>query len=136
MRAAAIVAGVVAMAFAGRGIVADAGATSPPDLARWMVGLLAAHDLVLAPVLALGAAVLWRRAPRWWGGPVTAAVALTGLLVGFSLPLVLGLGLRPDTPSALPRAYGTNLTVVVGLVWAVAAAVVAVRAGRRRRRLS
>jgi hypothetical protein len=134
VKALTILAGVALMLFAAAGAVGDGALANAPALARWVLGSALAHDVVLAPVVTAVAAVLRRWAPRWWGGPVTVALALSGIAVLVSWPLVRGYGLRPATPSALPRPYGTNLLVVLAAVWLGTAAVVTTRALRPTRR--
>ena len=58
---------------------------------------------------------------------VSAVVAL------FSYPLVRAYGLAANNPTSLPHDYATNLLVVLGVVWATAAALVVVRLRRSPR---
>ena len=62
-----------------------------------------------------------------------AALFVTGALALFSYPLVRAYGLAANNPTSLPHNYTLNLAVVLGVVWAVAAAVLVVRLRPRRR---
>jgi hypothetical protein len=124
--------GAAVMAFAARGILQDAGATNPPGLARWLIGGLLVHDLVVAPITTAVAIGLHRWAPAWWRGPVMVTLAGTAVLVLFSWPLLRGYGRRPANLSALPHDYGRTVAMLLIGGWSVTAAVVAVRAVRRR----
>ena len=45
----------------------------------------------------------------------------------FSYPLVRAYGLAANNPTSLPHNYARNLLVVLGVVWAVAAAALYLR---------
>ena len=85
------------------------------------------HDLVLAPVVLIVGWLSAKLVPTVARGPVRAALATTSMFVVFSVPLVRRWGRRPTNSSTLPLAYGRNLTIVVGIVWAIAAVVVVQR---------
>ncbi|MFG3256798.1 hypothetical protein [Streptomyces sp. NPDC048172] len=76
--------------------------------------------------LGLGALVA-RLVPGTVRAPVQAALFTTGVVLVVALPLVLGTGHDPTLPSALPRAYGWGLALVLGLVWTGALAWAALR---------
>ncbi|MFC9977969.1 hypothetical protein ACFVH6_44390 [Spirillospora sp. NPDC127200] len=83
------------------------------DWAVWVGGAVLVHDLVFAPaVLLAGAAVTHRR--------TRAALVVAGAVTLVALPMVLGLGRRPDNASILPLPYGRNLLIVLAVI-AVAA---------------
>jgi hypothetical protein len=63
---------------------------------------------------------------------VTAALVVTGVLALFSYPLVRAYGLAAHNPTSLPHNYALNLAIVLGVVWAVAAAVLVVRLRKGR----
>jgi hypothetical protein len=112
-------------------LVRHADATNPPGLARWVLGGLLVHDLLLAPVVAIALVGIqrWTRPP--WRGPVTAALATTALVVLFAFPLLRGYGRRPANPSALPRDYVVATVCIIGAIWVAAA--IAGLIGRRSR---
>ncbi len=120
------------MAYAVRGALMDSGGTNPSQLVRWVIGGALLHDLLVAPIVTGIAVLLAWRAPAWWGRPVAAAAAVTAIVVLFSWPVLRGYGRHPGNSSTLPRNYGAGLAWVLGAVWLVTAAVVVVRAVRRR----
>lgn len=128
-----LAAGWSVMAWAAWGILADHDATNPSGLARWALGGALLHDLVLAPVVLLVGAILARRLPASVRGPISGALALSGIVVLFAYPLVRGFGRHEQNSSTLPLDYTTNVVVVVGLVWLATLAVIVVRIARRRR---
>jgi MFS family permease len=120
-------------ALVGVAVVAhDVDDANPVGLVAVLAGLLVLHDAVLGPVAHRVAGRLGRRRRP---GALAAALAVSAVVVGIALPLVLGLGRRPTNSSTLPLAYGRNLLVVLAAVWGVAgvASLVAARrrAGRR-----
>ena len=128
-----LVVGWAVMAYAVWGIFIDHDATNPTGLARWVLGGALAHDLLLAPAVLLLGAVLARWLPGSVRGPITGALALSGIVVLFAFPLVRGYGRHELNPSTLPLDYGTNVAVVVGLIWIAALAIIVVRSARRNR---
>ena len=90
------------------------------------------HDMVVAPVLFVGAWLIGKVVPPVARGPVRSAAAATALYVAVAYPLVRRWGRRPTNSSTLPLDYGRNLTIVVAVVWALAAVVVVQRVGVAR----
>jgi hypothetical protein len=129
-----LVAGWAIIGYAVTGIWQDREGTNPTGLARWFVGLLAAHDLVVAPLVAIIVGLLAWRLPRRLRGPILGALALSAVLTVFAWPNVRGYGRRPLNSSALPWDYGRNLALVLAGVWVAAGAVILVRAARGRHR--
>jgi hypothetical protein len=105
----------------------------PLVVARWVIATALVHDLVLAPMVTVAALVVARFLHPPWRGPVSAALVLSALLVGFSYPLLRGFGRRESNPSILPLDYQRNVVVLLVTVWVVAAVVVGVRIVRDRR---
>ena len=121
LRRALVLLGGGAMAYAVVGVLTDRDAR-PVGHVLFLAGVLVAHDAVLMPA-AIGVGVLIGRfVPR--GIRVTARVAafVTATVLVIAVPLALGMGKRPDTPSALPLHYGRGLVVTLLLVWTVALA--------------
>jgi hypothetical protein len=116
------VAAVIGWAFITIGLVGvhrDRDATRPADLARWFVGLLLVHDLLVVPV-ALG--IAWgvgRVVPGRFVVAVRAGLAATALVVALAFPLVRGYGERASNPTLLPLPYGRNLVIAIGTIWLV-----------------
>jgi hypothetical protein len=125
--------GLLAVVHGGHGLLTAGRRVPLGSWATWFLGSALLHDLVVAPVwIGLG----WLAArvlPPPARPPVVVAAAVTGVLTVVALPFVLGYGADPGNPSFLPRAYGRDLLLVAGVVWAVAAAwaVLAVRRARR-----
>jgi len=110
-----------------RGIFQHSLDTRPANLARFVVGGALLHDLLIAPLL-IGAGVLLARVvPGRARAVVQGALAISGIVALFSYPLVRGFGLAANNPTSLPHNYAAGLLVVLGIVWAVAAAIAVVR---------
>lgn len=130
-----LVIGGAMIAYGLRGIVDELGPGNPVKLATWVVGLDLAHDLVLAPLLVLMGLAVGAALGARSRGPVRVAMALTGLVVLFSIPLVTAWGRRPANPSTLPLNYAHSVIAVVAAIWLVAAVVLVARGlGVRDRR--
>jgi hypothetical protein len=89
----------------------------PAKLAVWVLGGLVVHDAIVASTVTAVGLVLTRLLPRSARGPITGAVALSGLVVPFSYPLWRGFGRRQSNTSILPLDYGRNVAIVVALIW-------------------
>ncbi|HUR22606.1 MAG TPA: hypothetical protein VMZ73_01920 [Acidimicrobiales bacterium] len=101
--------------------------TRPANLAKFVVGGALLHDLIIAPVLILVGVLVARAVPGRASGPVQAALAISAIVALFSWPLVRAYGLAANNPTSLPHNYGLNLLIVLGVVWAVAAAAVVLK---------
>lgn len=117
-------AGWAVMGFGLWGAVTNRIDTRPPDLARFVVGAALLHDLVLAPLVILVGVLAARAVPGRARGAVQATLAVSGIVALFSYPAVRAFGLATGNPTSLPHNYTLNLLVVLGLVWAVGAALV------------
>lgn len=122
--------GWTVMAVALTGALLDHVDTRPPSLARFLLGGALVHDLVVAPVVIAGGALVARWVRPRSRAAVQAALIVSGSLALFSFPLVRGYGRAAGNPTSVPHDYGRNLLVVVALVWAIAGATALVR-GRR-----
>lgn len=130
-RYAAYAAGTALIGYGLSGIVTD---VPVRRWAAWFVGAAVLHDGVLVPVvLAAGVATGW--IPVAYRRVLRGALVVAACVTAVAIPLVLGYGRRPDVPSQLPLPYGRNLAIVVGVIGAVAVAVLAWQAvaGRGRR---
>ena len=110
-----------------RGILQHSVDTRPADLARFVVGGAILHDLLVAPLVILLGVLVARAVPGRSRAVVQAALVVSGLIALFSYPLVRAYGLAANNPTSLPHNYARNLLVVLGVVWAVAAAAVVLR---------
>ncbi len=125
-------AGWVVIGFGLWGVFSNRLDTRPANLAKFVVGGALLHDLLFAPLVLLAAVALARVVPSRARSTVLAALFVTGALALFSYPLVRAYGLAANNPTSLPHNYTLNLAIVLGVVWAVAAAVLVVRLRPRR----
>jgi hypothetical protein len=116
--------GGLIMGFGVKSALGDARDAHPVALAAHIVGFDLAHDLVFAPVILLVGWLVKRIVPAYARGPVRAALATSLMFVVFSYPLVRRWGQRRGNPSTLPLPYGTNLAIILVIVWCIAAAVI------------
>lgn len=121
------VAGWAVIGFGLRGILQNSVDTRPADLARFVVGGAILHDLLVAPLVILLGVLVARAVPGRARAVVQAALVVSGLVALFSYPLVRAYGLAANNPTSLPHNYARGLLVVLGVVWAVAAAAVVLR---------
>lgn len=112
-RGIAYVVGCALMLTGVAGLLADPGDNQPVGWALWFAGGVVAHDLVIAPLVFVAG-----RALRGLPGTVRAGLLVSVLVVAGTLPVLLGLGRKPDNPSILPLPYGRNLLLVLAVVWA------------------
>jgi hypothetical protein len=116
------------------GMVVQRGRTQPLGLARYVLGFLLVHDLVVAPVVVAGGWLVTRLVPPVARGAVRGALALTALILVFSWPLLRRYGENATNDSALPLGYGHTVPTVIAAVWVGAAVAVLVRLTVARRR--
>ncbi|MEU9016921.1 hypothetical protein [Actinomadura sp. NPDC048394] len=128
--AATYAGGLALIGYGLSGIVAD---VPVGRWAAWFAGAAVLHDGVLVPaVLVAGAVTGW--IPVAYRRVLRGALLVAACVTAVAIPLVLGYGRRPDVPSQLPLPYGRNLAIVVGVIGAVAVAVLAARMLTRSRR--
>lgn len=106
------------------GIFSNSLDTRPANLATFVVGGALLHDLLVAPVVIVAGVLIARAVPARARGPVQAALVVSGIVALFAWPLVRAYGLAANNPTSLPRNYGLNLLIVLGVVWTAAAAAV------------
>jgi hypothetical protein len=132
VRAGLVVAGGTLMAYAVAGAITDRSDRIGGHL-LFLVVVLLSHDWILMPLAIAIGALLTRTVPSHARAETTAAAYISGVLLVIALPLVLGLGRRPDDPSALPLNYGRGLLISLAVVWLAAGAILLYRRRRRRR---
>jgi len=126
-------AGLAVLGYGLHGLLTMTRATHPPQAARWLIGGLLIHDLVAFPVTAALGLLLTRFVRAPYRAVVQGALLVSATVALASLPLWRGYGGSPDNPTVNPLPCGRNLAIVLGAVWAAAAAVIAVRARASRR---
>lgn len=132
----AAVVGWSVIAYAAIGLLGEPQwAGNPGGFLRFYLSAAVIHDLVLVPaVLAVGWG-LGRLVPSAHRAVVQAGLITSAVVAAYSWPYVRGYGYRSSNPSALPLDYGTNLALILGLIWgAVVLAVAGSVLARRRRR--
>ncbi len=117
-----------------QGIVAHSADTRPADLARFVLGGALAHDLAVAPIVLAVGVGLTRTVPAPARATLQAALAISAVTALYAYPLVRGYGRALGNPTSLPHDYAANLTMVLAVVWAVAAGALLVGLGRPSRR--
>ncbi|MGH8775793.1 MAG: hypothetical protein ACRDWI_11655 [Jiangellaceae bacterium] len=125
----AIGTGVIAYGCVGL-FTADQG-PSPLAWARFWLGGLLAHDLVVAPAVVLLGVLVARLVPGRPRPYVQAGLAISAMLSVAALPFVLGRGRAEGEPSALPLDYGRGLLITLAAVWGVVAVVALLSRSRR-----
>jgi len=127
----AVVGGLAGLGLAGFGVhslLLHSGATHPATVARWVVGLAIAHDLMLVPAVLVVGAGVHRWVPRRVQPILAGVLVVSGVLVLETWPALRGYGRVGDNPSILPRNYAVGLAVAVALVWVAGIVLVGVRA--------
>jgi hypothetical protein len=114
-----LAAGTAVMGYGVWGLVQESDATRPGDLARWFAGGLLVHDLAVAPLVSVAAALVGRVVRGPWRAPVCAGLGASAVLVAIGWPALRGYGSErvPDNPSVQPLDEATALAWVVGAVW-------------------
>ncbi|GAA2638711.1 hypothetical protein GCM10010399_85100 [Dactylosporangium fulvum] len=116
--------GVLVMAYAVAGILADTG-TDPLSQAGFLVALLLAHDLVLLPAgVVVGALVGWR-----WHSPYTSIVR--GGLWTSAIVCLIAVPFLVEGRNLSPRNFPAGLLVTLAAVWLAVGGAVVVRRLRR-----
>ncbi|BCJ70067.1 hypothetical protein [Polymorphospora rubra] len=104
------------------------------SLAAWLVTGPPAHDLLLAPLVAVTGVLVARLLPRPWRTMVVVGLFATGTLLLVGTPLLTRPSPAPPNPGLDDRNYLPGLLAYLGVLWAVLFAVTATVALRRRRR--
>lgn len=85
---------------------------------EWLVGADLAHDLLLAPVVAVVAWLLARVVPARWWPPVAAGLVISAFVVLLALLPLRGSADVSGNPTIQPLDYRTSTLTALGLVWA------------------
>lgn len=123
-------AGVALLSYGLYGVVRH---SAPPGVLIWAGGLLLAHDLVLAPVVAVVGWILTRLLPSWARPIVQGGLVVAAVVVITAVPVVLRQGAPGNFDSLLPLDYRANLIKVLAAVAVGTVLLVGVQAWRRVR---
>ncbi len=132
--AARLALGAAGLAAAGYGVLRLLGTGRQNVLATvpWLLGVVLAHDAVLAPLVlatvAGGVALL----PSWARAPAAGVLVVLGSTTLLAVPVLGRFGAKPDNPTLLDRDYVGGWAVLAGIV--VLGGVVAAGLARRSRR--
>lgn len=103
-------------------------------LTSWLktfAGALVLHDVLFAPLVLAASVLLVRALPARARAPVQVACIVSGALIVIAIPVVGGFGRLATNLTLLPSDhYGARLLVVLGAIWAIAAAVAVMRVRR------
>jgi hypothetical protein len=127
---------IAGMALSAYGLVGLLGEPRIGDSMSWLwyfAGGLLVHDLLWAPLVALGSLVFVRAVPARVRAVLQGALIVTATVLLIGYPALNGGGRLPDNPSILPLDYSRNLVIVLSVVWAVTAVLI-LRAALSRRR--
>ena len=114
---------IAGLALSAYGLVGLLGEKQIGDLMSWLTyfaGGLLLHDLLWAPLVALGSFVLVRIVPARVRPVLQGALIVTATVLLVAFPVLNGGGRLPDNPSILPLDYSRNIVIVLVAVWAVA----------------
>lgn len=92
------------------------------------------HDLLIAPVVFVAAAVLLRLPSRRIRAAVASGLVVTAVLTLPAVPGIRAAGRTADNPTILPLDYGRHLIALLGALWTGLAVVGLVRVVRQSRR--
>lgn len=96
-----------------------------PAILLWVVGGVAVHDGLIAPLVVAAGVLLTARSPVWLRTPLLRALVVLGPLTLVAVPVLGRFGAKADNPTLLDRPYllGYAALVVVGVVLTAASAV-------------
>ena len=84
--------------------------------AIWLASGVVLHDFVFAPLVLLLVAVGAPVVPAGFRAAAVVGLVVLGTATVVAIPVLTGLGERPDNPSLLDRDYSTGWLVLAGLV--------------------
>ena len=102
------------------------------EVGIWLGAGVVAHDAVLSG-LVIGVCLLGSRVlPRAWQAPAVIALVVWGGLTITAIPVLSGLGVRPDNPTLLDRPYVATWWTISAIVVLLVAVAGFVRSRRTR----
>ena len=84
--------------------------------AIWLASGVVLHDFVLAPIVLVVVAVGARVVPTGFRAAAVAGLVVLGTATVIAVPVLSGMGERPDNASLLNRDYWTGWLVLAGVV--------------------
>lgn len=127
----AVLLGWLVIVIATKDYIAVHGTADAIRVATWVVGGNVVHDALLVPIVLLIGAVLTRFVGEPWRTPLRAGLIASACVILVAIPVVGGYGRKAANPSLLPLDYDTAVLTALGIVWALAAAWLALRVIRR-----
>jgi hypothetical protein len=124
--------GVLCIGYGVWGVLTGGVETAPADTARWLVGGVLGHDLVLAPLVAAVGWLVGRAVPRVARPIVQGGLLIAGAVALVAVPVLTGRGGHGNS-SSNPLDYPRNLLIVLGAIGAATAAAVTIAVLRERR---
>jgi hypothetical protein len=115
IRIALLVAGLAAAAYGGLLLVQVGWANLEATL-TWLVGGVALHDVVLAPLTIVAAWAVMRLVRPDRRAPWVVGLVLLGPLTLLAAPVLGRFGARPDNPTLLDRNYWAGWGALLGVV--------------------
>lgn len=128
----AVAVGWAVMAVGVVGIAGEGRDVPPVAFARWTVGLVVVHDLLVAPAVILVASAVRRLVPPPWRSVLTGALVLGGVVLLFAWPYVQGWGTSSSNASIQPRDYERGLAIVLAVIAGAGVAAAGLVTVRRR----
>lgn len=123
--------GLAVLAYGVGGLFLEGDRTHPEQWIRWFAGSLIVHDFVVTPIVIAVGSYLVGRVQRPYRAIVQGTLFATGVITLTTWPFLRGYGLRSDNASVLPNNYALGLSLVLAVVWLIAAGAL-FRAWRRR----
>ncbi|HEX2901903.1 MAG TPA: hypothetical protein VHO01_00485 [Jatrophihabitans sp.] len=134
MRLGLGVLGVLAIVYGGVRILTDAKDTKPWALARWLIGSLLVHDVLIAPVVIGLGWLLNRLVPGRVRGYLQATLICAGLVSAVGLWLIYRQGKYGARSLALlQQNYLANLVILLAIIALAGVACYTIAALRTRR---
>lgn len=113
VRAALIVGGVAVVGYGVLLLVTRQDGAQVSNALLWLVGGVALHDGLVAPVTIVLTVGATRVLPRPWRDPAAVALVVLGPLTLVAIPVLGSFGAVPDDPGLLERPYLTSWLAVV-----------------------
>lgn len=125
--------GLATLAYGVNGLFNEPEISDRAAVGQWLVGGVIGHDFIIAPVVFVLGAIVYRFTSARWRGRLAALLLIGGSLFLISIPALLRQGMNAN-PTVLPFDYARNLSAVLAVLVAIMAVYGAVDARRRHRR--